>query len=126
MPNIYKGFSTINRNKKFRVTNFDLVKQDLYNHFQIKKGEKLMQPNFGSDVWSYLFEPMTEKIKAAITEDVKNVVKYDPRTRVSNVIVTQFEHGIQLEVELFYVPQNLTDLVSFTFDNRSMTLTRSE
>lgn len=126
MPSIYKGFSTLNRNKKFRVTNFDLVKQDLYNHFQIKKGEKLMQPNFGSNVWTYLFEPLTEQVKAAITEDVKNVVRYDPRTRVNNVIVTQFEHGIQLEVELFYVPQNLTDLISFTFDSRSMTLTRGE
>jgi len=126
MPSVYKGFSTLNRNKKFRVTNFDLVKQDLYNHFQIKKGEKLMQPNFGSNVWTYLFEPLTEQVKAAITEDVKNVVRYDPRTRVNNVIVTQFEHGIQLEVELFYVPENLTDLISFTFDSRSMTLTRGE
>ena len=66
MANIYKGFSTINRSKKFRVGNFDLVKTDLYNHFQIKKGEKLMQPSFGSIVWSLLFEPLTELTKNAI------------------------------------------------------------
>lgn len=124
MANIYKGFSTVNRNKKFRISNFELVKQDLYNHFQIRKGEKLMQPNFGSIVWNLLFEPMTEQTKAAITEDVKGVVGYDPRTKVSNVIVTQFEHGIQIEIELVYIPEDLTDLVSFTFDTNSLTLTR--
>jgi phage baseplate assembly protein W len=125
MANVYKGFSTLNRNKKFRVSDFELVKQDLYNHFQIRKGEKLMQPNFGSVVWNFLFEPLTEQTKTAITEDVKSVVGYDPRTKVSNVIVTQFEHGIQIEIELLYVTENLTDQISFTFDSNSMTLTRS-
>ena len=125
MANVYKGFSTFNRNKKFRVSDFELIKQDLYNHFQIRKGEKLMQPNFGSLVWNFLFEPLTEQTKTAITEDVKSVVGYDPRTKVSNVIVTQFEHGIQIEIELLYVTENLTDLVRFTFDNNSMTLSRS-
>ena len=44
----YKGFSTVGRNQKFRLTDFDLVKQDLINHFNIRKGEKLMNPNFGT------------------------------------------------------------------------------
>ena len=125
MANVYKGFSTINRNKKFRVSNFDLVKTDLYNHFQIKKGEKLMQPSFGSIVWSLLFEPLTELTKNAIAEDVKSVVSYDPRIKVSNIIVTQFEHGIQIEIELLYVVENLTDQISLTFDKNSMTMSRS-
>ena len=48
----YKGFSTNNRSKKFRVTDFELVKQDLINHFNIRKGEKLMNPNFGTIIWN--------------------------------------------------------------------------
>ena len=78
MANIYKGFSTINRSKKFRVGNFDLVKTDLYNHFQIKKGEKLMQPNFGSIIWSLLFEPMDATTHQLIVDDVTKIVGYDP------------------------------------------------
>ena len=31
MAIFYKGFSTIGRNKKFRLTDFDLIKQDLLN-----------------------------------------------------------------------------------------------
>ena len=39
---LYKGFSTVNRYKKFRVTDIDLIKQDLINHFNIKKSEKVL------------------------------------------------------------------------------------
>ena len=68
MATIYKGFSTINRSKKFRTTDIDLVKQDLINHFSIRKGEKLMNPNFGSIVWSLLFEPMDEHINQMVVD----------------------------------------------------------
>jgi len=40
----YNGFSTYNRSKHFRLTDFDLVRQDLMNHFNTRKGEKLMNP----------------------------------------------------------------------------------
>jgi hypothetical protein len=35
----YRGFNTIGQTKKFRLTDLDLVKRDLLNHFQIRKGE---------------------------------------------------------------------------------------
>ena len=55
MATRYKGFSTIDQTKKFRLTDIDLVKRDLLNHFSIRKGEKLMTPNFGSIIWNMLF-----------------------------------------------------------------------
>jgi phage baseplate assembly protein W len=54
----YRGLSTLGQNKKFRLTDIELVKRDLLNHFQIRKGEKLMNPNFGSIIWNMLFEPL--------------------------------------------------------------------
>lgn len=126
MATVYKGFSTYNRDKKFRVIDFELVKQNLYNHFNIRKGEKLMQPNFGSTIWNMLFEPLTEETRQVIVDDVKTVVGYDPRVNVSNVLVTQFDHGIQLVVELSYIPNNQLETLVLNFDNRSRSLTRNE
>lgn len=126
MATVYKGFSTFNRDKKFRVVDFELVKQNLYNHFNIRKGEKLMQPNFGSNIWNMLFEPLTEEVRQIIVDDVKSVVSYDPRVSVSNVLVTQFDHGIQLVVELSYIPSNQLETLVLNFDNRSRSLTRNE
>ena len=54
MTVLYKGFSTYNRSKRFTVTDLDLIKQDIFNHFNIKKGEKLMQPAFGTTIWDTL------------------------------------------------------------------------
>jgi phage baseplate assembly protein W len=126
MATVYKGFSTFNRDKKFRVIDFELVKQNLYNHFNIRKGEKLMQPNFGSNIWNMLFEPLTEETRQIIVDDVKAVAGYDPRVNVSNVLVTQFDHGIQLVVELAYIPNNQLETLVLNFDNRSRSLTRNE
>jgi phage baseplate assembly protein W len=121
----YRGFSTIERFKKFKMTDLELVKQNLFNHFNIRKGEKLMQPGFGSVIWSMMFEPLTEETKNLIQADVKKVVGYDPRTKVNNVIITQFDHGVQLDIEMEYLPGNQSDSLRLTFDNASQRLTRS-
>lgn len=125
MATLYKGFSTYNRTKKFRLTDNELIKQDLFNNFNVKKGEKLMQPNFGTIIWNMMFEPLTEETRSLMVDDVKRIVAYDPRTRATDVIVTQFEHGIQIEIELLFVDTNQVDVMSFNFDNQSQSLTRA-
>lgn len=119
---IYKGFSTYNRFKKFRLTDFELVKQDLFNHFHIRKGEKLMNPNFGTLIWNILFEPFTDEIKNLIVKDVQSVVSYDPRISVDNITVTQYEYGLQIALELTYIPTNQTELLNFKFDKSSQSV----
>jgi len=125
MANIlYKGFSTFNRSKKFRVVDFELVKQDLINNFNIKKGEKLMQPNFGSVIWSLLFEPMTDVVRNQIVDDIKAVVNYDPRIGVRNINLTEFEHGIQIELDLVYLQTNQVSNLALQFDRNSQSISQ--
>ena len=119
---LYKGFSTYNRRKKFRTTDFDLVKQDLLNHFNIRKGEKLMNPEFGTIIWNMIFEQFTEDIKNAIVDDVKRIAAYDPRISVSNVFITEYEHGLQIELMLTYIQSNTAGVMKLQFskDNKSV------
>ena len=123
MAIFYKGFSTVGRDKKFRLTDFELVKQDLMNHFQIRKGEKLMNPNFGTIIWNVLYDPFTESLRSAIAADVKAIASYDPRVAVDNIVITEFETGIQIELELRYLQTNQSNLLNLRFDNQSRTLT---
>jgi phage baseplate assembly protein W len=120
---LYRGFSTVNRNKKFRVTDVELVKQDLINHFSVRKGEKLMQPNFGSVIWSLLFEPLTDHLQQLIIDDVKRIVGYDPRMGLKNINITTQDHGIQVEVDLVYIPTDQTTSLNLQFDGNSAKLT---
>lgn len=98
----YKGFSTVGRLHKFRLIDYDLVKQDLINHLQISKGEKLMDPNFGTIIWSLLFENRTQDLRNEIIDEVKRVVSYDPRLKLLNVDLIEYEHGIQIELDVLY------------------------
>jgi phage baseplate assembly protein W len=117
----YKGFSTYNRSKKFRLTDFELVKQDLINHFNIRKGEKLMNPDFGTVIWDTLFNPLDQDTVNIIQQDVRRIIAYDPRLAANNVVVTQYDRGIQIQLELTYIPTNQSGTIQFRFDQQSRT-----
>jgi phage baseplate assembly protein W len=118
----YKGFSTIGQTKKFRLTDFELIKQDIVNHFHIRKGEKLMNPGFGTIIWNVLHEPFTEDLKSVITADIKSIASYDPRVSFDNIVVTEFDRGIQILVELRYLQTNQINQMTLQFDNQSKSI----
>jgi phage baseplate assembly protein W len=121
---MYKGFSTYNRLKKFKVTDFDLVQQDIFNNFNIRKGEKLMNPNFGTVIWGMLFEPFTDDVKKAMVADIKRIVKYDPRIAANSININEQQQGIQVTITLTYLVENKTATLALNFDRDSRTLTR--
>ena len=123
MAIMYRGFSTVGRNRKFRLTDFELVKQDLINHFYIRKGEKLMNPDFGTIIWNVVHEPLTEDLKSVIVTDIKAIAGYDPRISIDNVVITEYDQGIQVELQLRYVQTNQTNLLNLQFDNQNNPLT---
>jgi len=119
----YKGFSTYNRVRKFKINDFELVKQDLFNHFHIRKGEKLMNPNFGTIIWDMIYEPYTDTLRDAIEDDIKRIVSYDPRIAVDKITVTEFTDGLFIELDLRYVVTNQLTKMTMQFDRDAKTLT---
>lgn len=116
----YKGLSTVNPdNQQYTLYDIGLIKQDLLNHFHIRQGEKLENPEFGTIIWDTLFEPLTESLKEAIVEDVTRIINSDPRINATNVIVDQYESGIQIECELSYLPYNISEQLKLEFDQNS-------
>jgi len=116
---IYRGHSTYNRMRGFKLTDFELARQDLFNYFNIRKGEKLMNPNFGTIIWDMLFEPYNMAVKDAISEDIKRIVNYDPRISVESIDVHEQELGIIIELTIVFVPTNQVDTMRLNFE-RSM------
>ena len=117
MPKMYKGFSTVStETENFNLYDFKLIQQDLLNHFHIRQGERLMQPTFGTIIWDLLFEPLTEEVKNIITQNVDQILNSDPRVSASQVIVTTYESGIQIECDLMYLPYNVSQKMQLRFD----------
>jgi len=119
----YRGFSTLQNYKTYTLTDFQLAQQDLINYFSIKKGEKLMQPNFGSDIWATLFEPLDETTQAIITADINKIVNYDPRLAITEINVTKQNNGFLIQMNISYVPTDETATILLNFDRNSQTLT---
>ena len=116
----YRGISTANNdNQKFGLYDVGLIKQDLINHFHISQGEKLENPTFGTIIWDGIHDPMTEDLEDAIKEDVMNIINNDPRVRATQVLITPFEAGIQIEVDLEYLKYNVSEKLRLTFDEKN-------
>jgi phage baseplate assembly protein W len=116
----YRGISTVNPNsKEFKIYDLGLIKQDIINHFHIRKGEKLENPNFGTIIWDVLYEPLTEILKNEIVRDVTTIINYDPRVRAEKVLVESFEYGIQISCELTYLNYSISEQLKFQFDREN-------
>lgn len=113
----YKGFSTVaSTSNSFALYDLELIKQDLLNHFHIRLGERLEQPEFGTIIWDILFDPLTDELRSVITKNVETIVNYDPRIRADQVIVTSYESGIQIECTLVYYSYNIQESIQLRFD----------
>ena len=115
----YRGFSSSESNKNFKLYDINLVKQDLINHFYIRKGEKLENPDFGTVIWDMLFEPFTPDVKEIIAKDVEAIVNYDPRITVQEVQIDSTDQGMRIQVELIYRPFNITEKMTLDFDKNN-------
>ena len=100
------------------ISNYEWWK-DILNHFHIRQGEKLSDPEFGTIIWDVLFDPLTEQLKEAIVENVTTVINYDPRVQVTNVSIDQYESGLQIEIDLSYLAYNISENLRLQFDQNA-------
>lgn len=119
----YSGFSTKINAKRYRLNDFELVKQDLINYLSIKRGEKLMQPKFGTIIWEMLFEPLSQDTEQLIIQDINKIAAYDPRLTVAQVAIAQQDTGFLIDLTLVYNPTKQTEVLSLNFNRTTQTLT---
>jgi phage baseplate assembly protein W len=112
----YRGFSSKEFKRNYKLYDAEFIKQDLINHFYIRKGEKLENPKFGTIIWDTLFENFTPEIKAAIAKDVEEIINFDKRVKVNSVSIDSTQQGIRIEAEIVILPFNITDTLRLDFD----------
>jgi phage baseplate assembly protein W len=113
---VYKGFNSNNENQNFKIYDNDCIRQDILNQFNTRKGERVMNPEFGTIIWDAIFEPMTQSIKDEIAEDIRNILNNEPRVVTEDVKIDEFQTGILLEITLRYRTNDLTSVIKLNFD----------
>ena len=117
------GFNTIGQNKQFTAVDFDLIKIDLLNAFNIRQGELVGRPGYGTIIWDYLFENQTEETELAIYNEVQRVAAGDPRVYINTVNLYPQQNGILLELELVVVPTTDAQRLGIFFDQSQRSAT---
>lgn len=118
--NYIKGFNTVGNNtRNFSITDLECIKRDVLNHMKIRKGEKLMQPTFGTIIQDALYEPLTSQLKEAIVNDINAVFDYDSRIKADRIDVEEYENGLKINVTAVYTPYNVSEQLEFRFDRSS-------
>jgi phage baseplate assembly protein W len=116
---VLKGFSSRADQSNFKMYDFALIKQDLINRLSVRKGERVENPEFGTIIYDVLFEPLTEAVKQAVADDITANLNADPRLQTEDIIVSEFEHGIAVQATIRYVPYNVVEKLTFSFDENS-------
>lgn len=110
--------------KKFRTIDEELVITDFINSLNISQGQKPGRPEYGTTLWSFVFEPNTLDVKIQLEAEIRRMINLDPRLLVNTVNAYQQENGILLEIEIAIAPfNNPVDLAIF-FDQATNTASR--
>lgn len=115
---LFFGFSTVEAIKSQNLMDIDLIKQDLLNHFNTKKNERVMMPGWGCGIWDYLFEPINH-VKENIIYEAQQVIDADPRVELENIDIIEKDHGLRINMTLLYVPLRAVSTFSIEFDRRN-------
>lgn len=117
---LYKGYSSFEfqRNKTFKLRDIELVKMDLLNHIFTKQGERVMMPNFGTEIPSLVFEPLTIETVDLVREEVLRVINYDPRVELIDIEAQpDFDNNmIYVAARVFYVELQLVDNIELNIE----------
>ena len=124
-PGVDGGTSYVNRStgtgKKFTLTDNELIINDFVNALNIPQGQKPGMPQYGTTIWSFLFEPNTTEVQSQIEAEVRRLAKLDPRLILNRINIYSYELGILLEVELATSSSNQVSILKINFDQNTNT-----
>lgn len=112
------GFNTIDQYKKFTLVDFNLIKRDLSNAFNIRQGQLPGRPGVGTIIWDFVFENQDQVTQQRILEEVQRVVAQDPRLSIVSTNVYPQQNGILIELEVQVVPSTDAQRLSVFFDEQ--------
>ena len=80
------------------------IKQAIVNVLLTNKGERLMNPKYGSDIRSYLFEPLDYGTAAQIKANIRSTIdRFEPRISISDLKCLPNYNDNGFDVEMTYI-----------------------
>jgi phage baseplate assembly protein W len=103
---------SVNTGRKFRLVDQPLVIQDFVNALNIRQGQKVGNPGYGTTLWNFVFEPNTADVQFKLENELKRVASLDPRLLINTVKAYPQENGILIELEVAVAPFNQVNMLN--------------
>ena len=72
------------------------VKSDLIHLLLTRKGSRYYLPDFGTNLYQYIFEPLDDIVIQKIEDEINDAVeKYIPNLQINKINITQFFDNIE-------------------------------
>jgi phage baseplate assembly protein W len=115
----YRGFSTVSKysQKKFKLNNHELIKQDILNAVYTKEGDRPMQPTYGCIVWNKLFDNLKSTDVESIATNIQSLIGSDPRITIASIDVSQSNNSITLTLVIQYTDTNEIETMKVDFSS---------
>ncbi len=117
----YIGYSTIDKNTINTVlTDKDLALRDLMNHFYTRRGERVMNPEFGSILHELVFDPLDARTEMLARNDVENIINSDPRWIFEDLNLTKpVEHQLDIRIRVIYDDTGTAEELYLTYTSET-------
>jgi len=108
---VYKDIDTKNilgsRGDVGTNTDIDAIRRGMKNIFSFTKGERILEPEFGHDLFKYIYEQANDSLVEAVKTDIRALLtRWEPRVRIENidVLLDKEQQTMWFEVT-YFVPQ---------------------
>jgi len=103
-------------NFKLNYTTLDQAKTNIVNLLLTHKGERYMQPDFGTNLRRFLFQPNTTTLESQVRQELLDAVKFWlPYVRLQNIDVNRsIEHIDQYKIIISLTFSVIDDIQEFT------------
>jgi len=125
--NINLGFASQDKDKGYKYKDVSLpltldIKRDfvelndissiingITNIFQWRKGERVLEPEFGNNLHQYLYDPINNITAKNIGNELSVLIqRWEPRVKIENIIITPNTDANEYHIEFIYSIPSLT------------------
>ena len=107
-------------NFKLNYSTLDQAKTNIVNLLLTHKGERYMQPDFGTNLRRFLFQPSTSTLDGELKNEILDAVRFWlPYVKVKNITIDKSIENIdQYKINItltFSVKEDITEFTAVTF-----------
>ena len=77
-----------------------------------------MNPDFGCIIWDLLMEPMTDRVKELLVDDITKICNFDPRAVPTEITLNDYPSGYVVELTIQIRDTDQSSSMKMIFDQK--------